>query len=419
MKKLYTLFIFLFVFNCGISQDCPPGGGEPFRTQEQIDNFRIDYPHCTHLDAGIWIGFGDTSKIMNLHGLSNITSIDGDLLIIRNYNLKNLEGLNNLQSIGGDIWLSYNFSLNSIEALSSLTSIGGQIYINDSPFLQNLSGLENIDAATITDIELFRNFSLCYCHVKSICDYLENNDNPNLFYYNATGCNSKEEVQEACEMLTCLPDGITFMTQAEIDNFQTNYPSCIEIEGNVIIQNTERNNITNLNGLNVLTSIGGLLEISGNSALTSLAGLNNIAGNSITSLKVFNNSSLSTCEVKSVCDYLASPAAEIEIHDNATGCNSEDEVAEACKLGLDEKNISENHLHIYPNPSSTSITISTPMTSQKNRFLTIININGQVLKMQLISKEKTLIDISGLSSGVYFAKVADDMTVMVGKFVKQ
>ena len=29
----------------------------------------------------------------------------------------------------------------------------------------------------------------------------------------------------------CLPEGITFTTQEQIDNFQTNYPGCTEIEG--------------------------------------------------------------------------------------------------------------------------------------------------------------------------------------------
>ena len=52
----------------------------------------------------------------------------------------------------------------------------------------------------------------------------------------------------------CLPDGITFTTQVQIDNFQTNYSGCNEIEGTVIIAG---NSITNLNGLNVVTSIGG------------------------------------------------------------------------------------------------------------------------------------------------------------------
>ena len=54
----------------------------------------------------------------------------------------------------------------------------------------------------------------------------------------------------------CLPEGITFTTQEQIDNFQINYPNCTEIEGDVII---EGDDINNLNGLNVLNSIGGFL----------------------------------------------------------------------------------------------------------------------------------------------------------------
>jgi len=72
---------------------------------------------------------------------------------------------------------------------------------------------------------------------------------------------------------SCLPDGITFNTQAEIDNFQTNHPNCTEIEGNVMIDGP---NITNLNGLNVLTSIGGYLAIWSTNNMISLAGLDNV-----------------------------------------------------------------------------------------------------------------------------------------------
>jgi hypothetical protein len=74
----------------------------------------------------------------------------------------------------------------------------------------------------------------------------------------------------------CLPEGITFNYQWQIDNFQTNYPGCTEIEGNVTIFDNYSGNINNLNGLNALTSIGGQLVIYDNSALNSLTGLDNL-----------------------------------------------------------------------------------------------------------------------------------------------
>ena len=72
---------------------------------------------------------------------------------------------------------------------------------------------------------------------------------------------------------SCLPEGITFTTQAQIDSFQVNYPSCSRIEGNVIISGA---GIGHLNGLNSLTSIGGNLLIENISFLQSFSGLENI-----------------------------------------------------------------------------------------------------------------------------------------------
>ncbi len=71
----------------------------------------------------------------------------------------------------------------------------------------------------------------------------------------------------------CLPDGITFTTQSQIDSFQINYPNCTEVEGHVAISGED---ITNLDGLNVITSIGGYLFIGYNDVLSSLSGLDNV-----------------------------------------------------------------------------------------------------------------------------------------------
>jgi len=58
--------------------------------------------------------------------------------------------------------------------------------------------------------------------------------------------------------------------------------------------------------------------------------LDNITANSITDLYIGNNSSLSTCAVKSVCDFLVSPNGVDSIYNNAPGCNNEEEVKAAC-----------------------------------------------------------------------------------------
>lgn len=75
---------------------------------------------------------------------------------------------------------------------------------------------------------------------------------------------------------SCLPDGINLSSQLEIDNFQIVYPNCTEIEGNVIINDDEPNDINNLDGLKCIISIGGYLVIKENNKLTNLVGLENL-----------------------------------------------------------------------------------------------------------------------------------------------
>ncbi|HLP93685.1 MAG TPA: hypothetical protein VK168_06590 [Saprospiraceae bacterium] len=91
----------------------------------------------------------------------------------------------------------------------------------------------------------------------------------------------------------CLPQGITFSTQAEIDQFALDYPDCKQIMGNVTISGPD---ITNLNGLSGITSFGKGLYIQNNPNLESLEGLNQVhtigAGAVSGSLYITNNPNL-------------------------------------------------------------------------------------------------------------------------------
>jgi hypothetical protein len=255
---------------------------------------------------------------------------------------------------------------------------------------------------------------------------------------------------------SCLPQGITFNWQTEIDNFQSNYPGCTHIEGNVTISSFD---ITNLNGLSVLTSIGGTLSIYVD-VLSSLAGLENLTsiggdlivqnndslanlaelvnltsiGNlwlrynhnlaslsgldnlSITGglIWIFDNDTLSACAVQSICNYLAG-SGTAWIENNSTGCNSREEVEADCGVGFDEKTRSENKFYIYPNPSSTKITLETSTESS----VSILNLSGQQLIIRKNIEPKTQINISALPSGVYLIKLINNKTIEIVKLIKE
>jgi hypothetical protein len=94
----------------------------------------------------------------------------------------------------------------------------------------------------------------------------------------------------------CLPFGVEFATQSQIDNFPVIFPDCVRIGGPVKIQG---NDITNLSALNQLNFLGSGLMIYSNFNLTNLSGLDNIdtimgfldiAGNpSLKSIAALNN----------------------------------------------------------------------------------------------------------------------------------
>ena len=83
-------------------------------------------------------------------------------------------------------------------------------------------------------------------------------------------------IQITTHSQSCLPEGITFTTQEEIDNFQTNHPGCTEIGGGVFIGSISGTDVSNLNGLSVLTAINGGTWIQWNDNLSSLTGLDNL-----------------------------------------------------------------------------------------------------------------------------------------------
>jgi len=250
MKKFYILMFALLMVSGGKTQSCLPDGIY-FRNQAEIDSFQTNYPGCTQIEGYVYVGDPrGESNITNLNGISVLTSIGGYLSIYFNA-LTSLTGLENLTSIGGGLAIGYNYALTS------------------------LTGLGNINAGSITDLIISDNASLSNCAAQSICDYLASPNGTVNILNNANGCNNPPEVANACgNTLPCLPDGnYYFFTQNEIDNFQTNYPNCTELKGDVTISGYD---ITNLNGLSVLTSIAGNLSITENNSLTSLTGLDNL-----------------------------------------------------------------------------------------------------------------------------------------------
>jgi hypothetical protein len=338
---------------------------------------------------------------------------------------------------------------------------------------------------------------LTTCEIASICDYLSDPNGVVTIFDNASGCNSPPEIARSCGFtMPCLPFGNYFFNnQADIDNFNTNYQDCTELNGNVKISGNDITNLyglsdvtsigylvisenpllINLSGLNSLTSVTGLggiyiednptltsleglesltsnggqlviesndalsnlmglenlaviekfLSIRGNANLISLDGLDSVDTNSITHLYIENNNVLSSCAVTAICNYLASPHGDIRIEDNAPGCNSQEEVEDACDT-LSVREISlNNDLSVYPNPCSGTVCLryqihdSGSLGSARDRYLIsdLYGIDGRIIRRiyegdVMPGANETEIDMSDLPGGLYF------LMMQVGDYYK-
>lgn len=99
--------------------------------------------------------------------------------------------------------------------------------------------------------------------------------------------NCMGDAESGCSTAQCHEGGITFNSQAEIDNFGVTYGHCNIIYGNVEISGGD---ITNLAPLGNLEEIRGILYIRNTGVLQNLSGLSKLK--SITGLMVFANAQL-------------------------------------------------------------------------------------------------------------------------------
>jgi hypothetical protein len=345
----------------------------------------------------------DNSSLSTLSGLENLNEINGDLIINENSSLTDITSLSGVNLVGGDLIVTGN-NITSLTPLSGITSIGGILEISFNNSLTSLSGIDNINPASIKGLRIHRLANLSDCAFENICEYLANPTGVVDIYWNDYPCNNAVQIANECGItLPCLPYGnFYFFDQADIDNFQNNYPGCTNLGGSVHIWGDGSGNITNLEGLNAITSIDGALSVYNTNSLTSLSGLDNIAASSISDLVFYDNDALSECEVKSVCDYLLEPNGNVEIFSNAPGCDSVAEILFACETISIKENGFEPLIDIYPNPTSHFLHIDNTGGNEIHNIV-IYNTFGQKVFYQ--NYMGPLIDVSALNPGIYILEI--------------
>ena len=266
-----------------------------------------------------WLDISDNDNLTNINGLANLVPaiIDG-VRIKNNPSLTSLQGLeefrifNSLEIENNDALIDFtglhnlkflyvgfnitdndaitslnefvilekvaNFSVEGNDMLTSLNGLGEitdwySISIIDNPSLTDISVIENFPEDFTNQLNISGNTSLAVCNYSFICNWATSAQSSNVqATNNAEGCSSIADIISEC---TVCPDNsvsLVFNSQQDIDNYFVNYPNCTTPETTLII---EGDDITNLDGLNGITSVGGLW-LQNNPLLTNVDGLNSL-----------------------------------------------------------------------------------------------------------------------------------------------
>lgn len=299
MKPFYlTVVFFLCIVVYSFSQGCLPGG-ITFSTQAQIDNFQNLYPGCTVIEGEVEITEAD---ITNLNGLSQLTGIEGNLVINYCNALPDLVGLDALNFVGGYVSIYLNNSLTTLTGLEGLTSVSS-LTINTNPSLVSLTGLESLTSIE-ENLSIQSNESLTSFAALNALTSIGNNFtfSQNNLMTNFAGLESLNTVGGTLEIssnaalanfsglsgITFVGGRLTVKNNSSLINME-GIGSLTTIEG--VFDIKENASLISPNGFSSLIFIGSHLRIDGNSSLVNLSGLESldtIAG----SLSLFGNASL-------------------------------------------------------------------------------------------------------------------------------
>ena len=414
---------------CGLTLSCLPFGNYHFNSQDEIDNFHINYPNCTNIKGDVTIS---GINIFNLSGLSQISSIEGNMSFLAVSSLASFDGLSNLSSIKGRLKIENLNSIINLEGLNSLNSVGVILEIKSNDSLKTLDGLNELDS--VGSLSIFNNATLYSLNGIENLSYIEN--------HIVISTNTSLAGITVFENLNFVGGDISFLSNSSLLNL-SGLQNLNYIYGRLNISgNNSMSSLTGLNNLNSiggslgigdndvlknlsellnLNSINGDLSIKQNDSLESLFGLDNINSSSIDSLTIYSNPLLTICDVTSICDYLISQNGVALIYNNDEDCNSREQVIEACVDFISEDQLVHD-IDIYPNPFTTSTTIEYELKQPSAVQFSVYNQLGQLVYQhsedQQQGSQQLQWDATNQADGLYFYKLNAGDQVVTGKLVK-
>lgn len=218
---------------------------------------------------------------------------------------------------------------------------------------------------------------------------------------------------------SCLPEGITFTTQAQIDdlkNVQSELTQDITISPDSIY--FDYIILQSVNLINNSTQPITLISVQDHAYCNGW--MWEVIEMTCTLPQIINPGFTETITIWVEC-IIKVPTTEY-LHSTIEIVSSVG--TQYCHIFLDPDLISavdkktREFIRFYPNPVKDNLIIDTDEPQPDGR-LTIFSLNGQQVLQQEITEPNTILDVSHLSPGIYMVKMVGEKGVHMAKFVKQ
>ena len=375
-----------------VEEECAPCsiGAIVLSSQAEVNAFVVDSPDCMNVLYGLTISGND---IIDLSSLSQLTSIEGNLIINDNPLLTNLNGLENLDSfISGRLIISNNPQLSSLQGLGGF-GFSTQIINNDSLInLEGLNDLSDVDELLIEENDALQNLVGLDTYTTGLSFVVKNNAN----------ISSLEGLENFNSIIVLSLENNPMLADISILQNLTQIAESFEIINN--------DSLTSLDGLQSGNPFLGF-SISGNDALVDITALSDLS-TPFSFIEITDNSNLSNCVISLLCDNISNTDL-VTITGNASGCDSVAAVEEECLLGVQEE-LLNTAITIYPNPTEGILNVTFTSDIQLQN-IEVFSVAGKKIQ----TTQETSIDFSSLSRGIYFARIQTDQGTIIKKIVKK
>lgn len=427
MRRLFLASVLLVLLtNTVQAQNC--AGRFLLETQQQVDTFA-----CTIVGNLTVSG----ATIVNLDGLSSLTSVGGSLIIGANAALADVAGLSSLTSVGETLLISGNAVLPNVDGLSSLTSVNGRLSVTDNAALANVDGLSSLTSVG-GDLSVQINAALVNMDgLSSLTSiggdlYIE----VNAVLTNVDGLSSLTSVGDMLLILNNATlanvDGLSSLTSVGGNLFVGANPELANMDGFSSLKNVGgflyiqlNSALANVDGLSSLTKVGGDFNISSNDVLANLDGLSSLTSVDNGSaeeiaLHVYGNMLLARCStglgpvltLDAADESVVSGTISFDQNEASGDCNSVDDVLEAFSMitsADDGSVLLSAPLSVAPNPASASARLTFELGQATDARVALYDLLGRQLAIladgPMQGRVEVPVDTAALPAGLYVVRL--------------